>query len=29
VTTMLKPIDDPRLIAGMVAPEHVLGFKIG
>jgi uncharacterized protein len=29
VTTMLKPIDDPRLVAGMVPPEHVLGFKIG
>jgi uncharacterized protein len=29
VTTMLKPIDDPRLVVGMVPPEHVLGFKIG
>ena len=29
VTTMLKPIDDPRLVAGMVPPEHVLEFKIG
>ena len=29
VTTMLKPVDDLRLIAGLVPPKHVTGFKIG
>lgn len=26
---MLAPVDDPRLMAGMVPPEHVLKFKMG
>ena len=29
VTTMLKPVDDPRLMAGMMPPRHVTDFKIG
>lgn len=29
VTTMLEPIDDPRLVAGLVPPMHVTAFKIG
>ncbi len=29
LTTMLKPVDDPRLMAGMVPPAHVTDFKIG
>ena len=29
VTNMLQPIDDPRLISGMVPPRHVTDFKIG
>ena len=29
VTTMLEPVDDLRLIAGLVPPKHVTGFKIG
>jgi uncharacterized protein len=28
-TTALPPIDDPRLIAGLVAPTHARAFKIG
>jgi uncharacterized protein len=28
-TTALPPIDDPRLIAGLVPPAHVGAFKIG
>lgn len=26
---MLAPVDDPRLVAGMAPPEHVLKFKMG
>lgn len=29
VTTVLKPVDDPRLVVGMVPPQHVMNFKIG
>jgi uncharacterized protein len=28
-TQALPPIDDPRLLAGLLAPEHVKKFKIG
>ena len=29
VTTLLKPVDDPRLIEGLTPPSHVIDFKIG
>jgi uncharacterized protein len=28
-TQVLPPIDDPRLLAGLLAPEHAKNFKIG